>query len=397
LTLCDRLCDCNAVRRNEATVKTKKYHAARFVPVFDSSKSKIKGLVQRGNKYYAQMRVATSDGKTRPVRVPLKAKTIKAAKEEVEAKRTENRKGEMHLPGHRPKFKDLVEKYQKSAEFLVKKLGTRENEIQALNRWVEHLGGVRVDWIKPDRMTSFRDERIKQGVSARTINLDLVAFNNVMSYAVAQGSLTAAPRLKKLKEKHAPKRRLLTTGDIERLLASCVPKVTKNAQETRFYLRFLILTGAREQEALRVRWSDVDLWNQQVTIGADADTKNSRSRMVNFTPELKALLHEMNETRPPDSSFLFPSPQRGPRDIRAQSLRESFRMVRSKAKLPHVGFHDFRHFFASKCVMAGVDFMTVASWLGHSDGGILVGKVYGHLADDHKRRMADSLTILKTS
>jgi integrase len=100
--------------------------------------------------------------------------------------------------------------------------------------------------------------------------------------------------------------------------------------------------------------------------------------------------------RPSDSSFLFPSPQRGPKNIHAKSLRESFRLVRAAAGLPWVGFHDLRHFFASQCVMAGIDFMTVASWLGHSDGGILVGKVYGHLADEHKRRMADNLFLLKT-
>jgi hypothetical protein len=47
--------------------------------------------------------------------------------------------------------------------------------------------------------------------------------------------------------------------------------------------------------------------------------------------------------------------------------------------------------------MAGLDFMTIASWLGRSDGGVLVGKVYGHLTDAHKRRMADGLRILKSS
>jgi integrase len=134
-----------------------------------------------------------------------------------------------------------------------------------------------------------------------------------------------------------------------------------------------------------------------VTIGADADTKNARARSANFSGELEALLHEMNGGRPPDSSFLFPSPQRGERDIHAKSLRESFKLVRSKAGLPWVGFHDLRHFFASQCVMGGLDFMTIASWLGHSDGGVLVGKVYGHLADAHKARMADGLRILKTS
>lgn len=42
-----------------------------------------------------------------------------------------------------------------------------------------------------------------------------------------------------------------------------------------------------------------------------------------------------------------------------------------------------RHYFASCCVMAGVDFKTIALWLGHSDGGILVAKVYGRLRDGH--------------
>jgi integrase len=185
------------------------------------------------------------------VRIPLEAKSLVDARKELEKKRTENRKGEMHLPGNRPNFEKLVADYQKSAQFLGKKLGTRENEIQALNRWTKHLGGVRVDWIRPDRMTDFRNRRKAQGVSARTINLDLVAFNNAMAYAVERGWLSVAPRLKKLKEKEPVKRTLLSAGDIKRLLKACVPKVTKNAQELGFHIRFLFLTGAREQEALK--------------------------------------------------------------------------------------------------------------------------------------------------
>jgi hypothetical protein len=43
--------------------------------------------------------------------------------------------------------------------------------------------------------------------------------------------------------------------------------------------------------------------------------------------------------------------------------------------------------------MAGLDFMTIASWLGHRDGGVLVGKVYGHLADTHKQAAAQRLAF----
>ena len=32
--------------------------------------------------------------------------------------------------------------------------------------------------------------------------------------------------------------------------------------------------------------------------------------------------------------------------------------------------------------------MTIAAWLGHKDGGILVGKVYGHLLDEHRQKAA---------
>jgi integrase len=68
--------------------------------------------------------------------------------------------------------------------------------------------------------------------------------------------------------KRAPaKRTPLAPDDIKRLLRACVPSVTKNARELKFYLRFLVLTGAREQEALKVGWQDVDFGHQQVTIG----------------------------------------------------------------------------------------------------------------------------------
>jgi hypothetical protein len=42
--------------------------------------------------------------------------------------------------------------------------------------------------------------------------------------------------------------------------------------------------------------------------------------------------------------------------------------------------------------MLGIDYMTIAKWLGHQDGGILAGKVYGHLSDEHQKKMALKLS-----
>jgi hypothetical protein len=38
-----------------------------------------------------------------------------------------------------------------------------------------------------------------------------------------------------------------------------------------------------------------------------------------------------------------------------------------------------------------VDIPTIAKWLGHSDGGALAMKTYGHLRDDHSLQSASLL------
>jgi hypothetical protein len=42
-------------------------------------------------------------------------------------------------------------------------------------------------------------------------------------------------------------------------------------------------------------------------------------------------------------------------------------------------------------MMAGGDFMTFAKWVGHLDGGVLIGKLYGHLSCEHPQAMAKRL------
>jgi len=261
-----------------------------------------------------------------------------------------------------------------------------------------------VDKISLRIVDDYRRARLSSGTSGRTVNLDVMALRQVLSHAKMCGHIDNSlqffsPRhgggLKALPQRPAPKRQLLTTEQFGALIEAASDETIENGAELRFYLRFLALTGAREQEALCIARRDVNFARRFVMIGADGASKNSRSRTVDFSPELEALLKELEAWLPPDTSWLFPSPQRGSRDIRAKTLRESLKLVRKKAELEWVGFHDLRHFFASQCVMAGIDFMTIAEWLGHSDGGILVGKIYGHLAAAHKQEAARKLRFFK--
>ena len=63
-------------------------------------------------------------------------------------------------------------------------------------------------------------------------------------------------------------------------------------------------------------------------------------------------------------------------------------VIKEAQMVPQFTFHDCRHHFISMCLISGVEFMTIAAWIGHRDGWVLIGKVYGHLANAHRKVMA---------
>ena len=228
-----------------------------------------------------------------------------------------------------------------------------------------------------------------------------------MNRAIDQKLILHLPteNLRPLKSK--PRKRQLTLrNEIDDLLSLCLqPRFLNsriavdgeqgqplvNGREFADYLRLLCFSGARKAEATRLRWPDVDWKNRQLIVGADGESKNRKWRAVDFNPDLENHLKEMLTRKAPDSDWLFPSPRRGKQDIPVKEFRESLMLVRAAAGLPKFGFHDCRHFFISMCVMSGIDFMTIARWVGHQDGGILIGKVYGHLSNEHAQRQAQRI------
>jgi len=131
------------------------------------------------------------------------------------------------------------------------------------------------------------------GATARTINLDLGVINNAMGYAQTKGWVTKPPRLKKLKEEKPKKKQVVRIEHVQALLEACNESVTKNASPLKFYIRFLVLTGARKKASLLTRKIDVDLEGKKATIGADNDTKNNEYRLVDMSAELETLLRGM--------------------------------------------------------------------------------------------------------
>jgi len=79
-----------------------------FIAVRDTNRKPIRGLWQRGDKYYLQVRVP---GESAPRKFPLDATSLSEAKAAAELRRTELRKGNVPTRGHKPGLSDFAEKY----------------------------------------------------------------------------------------------------------------------------------------------------------------------------------------------------------------------------------------------------------------------------------------------
>ncbi len=144
-------------------------------------------------------------------------------------------------------------------------------------------------------------------------------------------------------------------------------------------VRFLAHTGLRINEARQLRWADV---HEDFILCPSTITKNGHPRMIPFVNGIADVLARLR-TVAAGSELVLPQGE-GKR-----SLNQACKL----AEVPHLSHHDFRHLFATRCVQAGVDLPTLARWLGHRDGGALLGKTYYHLADEHSRKMAGKVQI----
>ena len=216
-------------------------HAASFAKVLDARKHPIRALWERNGRYYAQLKIenpVTGIKKTR--RVPLNDKDGHAvqsvAQAVAELKRLQTQRADNDLPviGRTPKLSDYVAHYLAfiSSGQGTKKPGTIQKEKAILARWVDDLGQLRLDQIKRVHVNRFVEKRLKEEVSPRTINLDIIALRVVLKRALEDGLIQRLPTegMRPLKTT-TRKRPLFTADDLEKLCnAASETKKDKKAE-----------------------------------------------------------------------------------------------------------------------------------------------------------------------
>tara|TARA_X000000950_G_C13653932_1_gene552904 strand:- start:197 stop:811 length:615 start_codon:yes stop_codon:yes gene_type:complete len=161
-------------------------------------------------------------------------------------------------------------------------------------------------------------------------------------------------------------------------------------------------TGLRKGELLSLRWENVDLVNNFLTItGSKAKSDKARFVPLNQTAKntfAKWLADVQQHSAENDYSEKTISRNKvakangyvfeGENGNHLLDFKKAWGKLLDEASISNFRFHDLRHHFASKLVMAGVDLNTVRELLGH--GSLDMTLRYAHLAPEHKA-MAVSL------
>ncbi|ATS39460.2 MULTISPECIES: site-specific integrase [Xanthomonas] len=259
----------------------------------------------------------------------------------------------------------------------------------------------------------FKAQRLKAGIKPSTVNRDLSRIRGALSRAVDWGMIEQHPMrtVKQAKGADDSRVRYLTQEEERQLRAG----LQKREQERRAlrtngnrwhadrghvvremwpadgftdHLLPIVLvalnTGMRRGELLGLDWADVNLPGKLVTVTV-ANAKSRKARHIPLNTEAHDTLARWRQ-QGAGTGLVFPSPRTG---RRMDNISSSWEELCDTIALPGFRFHDLRHTFASRLVMAGVDLNTVRELLGHSD--IRMTLRYAHLAPD---KLAEAVSKL---
>lgn len=178
----------------------------------------------------------------------------------------------------------------------------------------------------------------------------------------------------------------------------------------RALITLFISTGCRRGEALALTWDKVDFVRREVLINQSmiylpetgiqsGPTKTDNSRRVALPDETIELLRKLWAEQAKDrlrlgdlwedSNLVFPRWNGKP--MNPGNVNLELTAFCDRHGLPHINPHLFRHSAASVLLSNGVDVLTVAGMLGHSDVSTTLD-TYAHAIDEARHKTADCIS-----
>ena len=145
--------------------------------------------------------------------------------------------------------------------------------------------------------------------------------------------------------------------------------------------RLLVLTGARLDEVLSLKWSYVDLEKKMLFL---PDSKTGKKEIILTNAALEVL---KKVSRIEGNPYVIIGHKDGQHLV---NLRKHWTELREKVGLNDVRLHDLRHSFASTAIAAGVPLATIGKLLGHKNSKTT--ERYAHLGENPLRAASELIS-----
>lgn len=268
-----------------------------------------------------------------------------------------------------PTYAELAKQHLDHAKSYQKRPGNTESvmRIHLLPKWGKH----RLDEIKQQDVAKWLGEKRDAGLQPSTVEKIRITFNR--SFELAKRWQLAGAEINPVHGISRPRynnkrERFLTATEAKKLIAAAAK--SSNPQ-LRAVVQLLLLTGARKNELLKARWSDVNLEQKVWHI---PDSKTGKPRYVPLSADAVKVIEGLVEI--PGCPWLLPNPL----TLKPYSdIKRAWDKARTEAGLGDLRIHDLRHSAASFMINAGTDLYAVGRILGHADHQSTMR--YSHLAD----------------
>ncbi len=257
-----------------------------------------------------------------------------------------------------------------------------EREITSTKALLSFFAGKALQQITIGLVERYKSERQRENTrygrppSKATINRELACLKHMFTKAIEWGLVSSNPLRKvKLLPEKLNKLRVLYDEEFQKLY-------NPSAEFLKLILIVAVNTGMRRSEILNLRWEDINFKEGYIAV---RESKNNDSRII---PMNKVLMETVKSVKSNGTSeYLFVHDHGAP----VKSFKKGFWAALRRSGIEKCRFHDLRHTFASRLVMAGVDMVTVQKLMGHKD--ITMTKRYSHLTPEHKKQAVERLNL----
>ena len=217
----------------------------------------------------------------------------------------------------------------------------------------------------------------------RAANFTLAVISKFMSWCELQGlrpqNSNPVRGIERYPENHGE--RFLTREEVEAIGEALEAELSEQGNVyVVAAIRLLLLTGARLNEILSLKWEYVDLERGLILL---PDSKTGKKAIV-LNEASRQILEQL--PRQQGNPHVICGRKQGAHLV---NLQKPWRRIRKRAGLEDVRLHDLRHTYASWAASKGGSLPQIGAVLGHRQAQTT--QRYAHLVPDHLRSLVDNV------